>query len=180
MAVLVAYASRYGATAEIAERIAEGVARGGRDASVQRVDWAADPTSYEAAVVGSAVFHSHWMKEATEYVRRHRPALQNRPVWLFSSGPLGFDKTDDLGRDLVVLAEPKELPELRGLARPQGHKVFFGALDRERLKFSHRFIAMLPAGRVMLPDGDFRDWQDIENWACEIAGYLRQTGPPRH
>ena len=32
---------------------------------------------------------------------------------------------------------------------------------------------MMPAAKGMLPSGDFRDWDEIEAWAREIAGSLR-------
>ncbi len=31
----------------------------------------------------------HWLKPAKQFVERHAAALDKRPVWLFSSGPIG-------------------------------------------------------------------------------------------
>ena len=77
-------------------------------------------------------------------------------------------------RDLTVAAEPKEMAELEGAIGPKGHRVFFGALDPGKLGFSERAIRKLPAARTMLPEGDFRDWTEIDTWASNIAHDLAQ------
>lgn len=49
-------------------------------------------------------------------------------------------------------------------------------LNPGRLSFRGRLIRMLPAGRRLLPEGDFRDWSDLEKWAAEIADGLGASG----
>jgi len=169
MAVLVAYASKHGATQEIADRIAETLAAAGQQAEARPVAAAGDLVGYGAFVIGSAVYMGHWQKEAAEFVRRNRAVLAGRPVWLFSSGPLGTEPTDAQGRDLTVAAEPREIAEFREAIAPRGHRVFFGVLDPGRLGLGERAVRKLPAGRAMLPEGDFRDWAEIEAWARGIA-----------
>ena len=133
MPVLVVYASKHGATREIAERVAQTMAAAGQQAQARPVTAAGDLTGYDAFVVGSAVYMGHWQKEATEFVRRNRAVLAGHPVWLFSSGPLGTEPVDAQGRDLTVAAEPKELAEFTQAIHPRGHRVFFGVLDPGRL-----------------------------------------------
>ncbi len=91
-------------------------------------------------------------------VRRLAEELAARPVWPFSSGPLGTKTTDDKGRDLREVAEPKEIPGFKDAIAPRDHHVFFGALDPRKLSFAERSLRKLPAARAMLPEGDFRDW----------------------
>lgn len=172
MRVLVVYASRHGATQEIAERIAAQFRQEGAEATVQPAKQAGDLMTYDAFVIGSAAYKGHWRKEAAEFVRRNRAVLADRPAWLFSSGPLGTEPIDAQGRDLRVAAEPKEIPEFREAIHPRDHRVFFGALDPSKLGFSDRAIRALPAGRALLPEGDFRDWQEIDAWAETIAHEL--------
>ena len=169
MPVLVVYASKHGATREIAERIAQTLTAAGRQAQARPVKAAGDLAGYGAFVVGSAVYVGHWQKEAVEFVRRNRAVLAGRPVWLFSSGPLGTEPTDAQGRDLTVTAEPREIAEFTEAIHPRGHRVFFGVLDPGRLGMGERAIRKLPAGRTLLPEGDFRDWAEIEAWADAIA-----------
>jgi menaquinone-dependent protoporphyrinogen oxidase len=174
MSTLVVYASKHGATQGIAERIAAKLGEAGQEAEARSVEAVDDLTSYEAFVVGSAVYAGHWQKEASAFVQRNRTVLASRPVWLFSSGPLGTEATDGKGRDLTVAAEPKEMAEFEGAIGPKGHRVFFGALDPGKLGFSERAIRKLPAARTMLPEGDFRDWTEIDTWASNIAHDLAQ------
>jgi menaquinone-dependent protoporphyrinogen oxidase len=175
MRVLVAYASRYGATQGIAERIAATLCRQGVEATVESARQAGDPTGYDAAVIGSSIYMFHWMKKATKFVRRNSKALANRPVWLFSSGPLGTKAQDAQGRDFCEILEPKEIAEFKGTINPREHRVFFGALDGSKLGFWHRLIYKLPANRdkSFLPDGDFRNWAAIDAWAGSIAEALK-------
>jgi hypothetical protein len=55
---------------------------------------------------------------------------------------------------------------------PRGHHVFFGALDPRKLTFAERSLRKLPAARAALPEGDFRDWPEIDDWAAGIAREL--------
>ena len=172
MSTLVAYASKHGATQGIAERIAATLGAAGQEAEVRPVGAVDDLTGYDAFVVGSAVYDRHWRKDAWQFVLGDRAVLASRPVWLFSSGPLGPEATDPQGRDRRLVAEPEEITEFREVIAPEGHRVFFGALDPSKLGIGERAIRKLPAVGAALPEGDFRDWAEIEAWASGIAHHL--------
>ena len=161
MNVLVAYGSKHGATKGIAERLqAEG-----QRAAVWPVEAVDDLEGYDAFVVGSAVYGGRWTQEAVEFVRRHRARLASRPVWLFSSGPIGKMATR------YEPTEPDGVAAIRRALRPRDHRVFFGAwdrtrLDRSQLGFTERIVAK------RLPEGDWRDWPTIEGWVIGIARVL--------
>jgi menaquinone-dependent protoporphyrinogen oxidase len=174
MSTLVVYASKHGATQGIAKRIAARLRQAGQQAQARPVAAVDHLAGYDAFVVGSAVYAAHWQKEAAAFVQRNRTVLATKPVWLFSSGPLGTEATDAKGRDLTVAAEPKEIAEFEAAIGPKGHRVFFGALDPGKLGFSERAIRKLPAARTMLPEGDFRDWTEIDAWARDIAHELAE------
>jgi len=174
MSTLVAYASKHGATQGVAERIAATLGAAGQEAEVRPVGAVDDPTGYDAFVVGSAVYDRHWRKEAWEFVPRNRAVLASRPVWLFSCGPLGTETTDAQGRDRTVAAEPEEITGFRDAIAPEDHRVFFGALDPRKLGIGERAIRKLPVARAALPEGDFRDWVEIEAWARDIAHHLTE------
>jgi menaquinone-dependent protoporphyrinogen oxidase len=175
MKVLVAYATKHGSTQGIAERIADTLRMDGLDvelspaASVKAID------EYDAYVIGSAAYMFHWMKEAVDLVRHNRAVLSGKPVWLFSSGPLGTEPLDAEGRDQKVTAIPKEIDELRTAIGARDHRVFFGAhaRDQKPIGLAERFVSLMPAARNALPEGDFRDWPDIEAWATSIAADLK-------
>ena len=170
MRVQIVYASRSGATQGIAERIGAALGRQGLAVAVQPVQHADDPAHYDAVVIGSAVYFGHWMKPAKEFVRRHRDALSQRPVWLFSSGPLGTETNDGQGRDLRAVCEPQEIPEFRLSIQPREHRVFFGALEPSKMSFAYRLLLKLPANKndALFPVGDFRDWKHVDAWTENI------------
>lgn len=174
MNVLVAYASRHGSTAEIAERIADRLCDAGHSAEAVSVDEVGEVEKYDVFVIGSAAYMFHWLKGATKFVKRHRAVLGARPVWLFSSGPVGTDLVDDKGRDIFEASRPKEFDALGPSIRPRGEKVFFGALDPDAPPSgaAERFMNLMPAAKSSLPSGDFRDWDAIDAWASEIAAAL--------
>jgi menaquinone-dependent protoporphyrinogen oxidase len=89
MTVLVTAASRHGATREIAEAVGRALAERGVETDVREIEEAGDPAAFEAVVLGSAVYMGQWLEPARRYVEEHGEALSARPVWLFSSGPLG-------------------------------------------------------------------------------------------
>lgn len=174
MKVLVAYATRHGATAGIAEQIATSLRAEGVHAEALPVEEVSGLEEYDAVVLGGAAYMFHWLKAARKFAQRHQAALQRRPVWLFSSGPLGTDEVDDEGHDVREAARPKEFDELTGLLKPRGEEVFFGAYDPEAkpIGLGERMTRMMPAAKAALPAGDFRDWERIDTWARQIAQQL--------
>jgi menaquinone-dependent protoporphyrinogen oxidase len=182
MKILVAYASRHGATRGIAERIAGTLERTGLDVTLQPVESVGPVDGYGAFVIGSAAYMGGWLGEATTFVRRHRDLLADRPVWLFSSGPTGTEAVDAKGRDQLKASEPKEFAEFARTIRPREKRVFFGAYDPDAEPaglaegLMARFMRFAPAVRQALPAGDFRDWPAIEAWAESIARVLQPVG----
>ncbi|MUN64289.1 flavodoxin [Kocuria sediminis] len=178
MNVLVAYATRHGATAGIAERIAGALRGAGLPAEARPVDDVRDLAPYDAVVLGGAAYMFHWLKDATVFARRHREELADRPVWLFSSGPLGTDRVDAEGEDVLEAARPKEFDELTALLHPRGEQVFRGAYDPDAppIGLAERLTRHLPAAQEATPAGDFRDWPAIDAWAEGIAAELRSGG----
>lgn len=159
--ILVAYASKHGATEGIAQAIAERLGERGRQAEARNVEEIEDLGDPEAVVLGSAIYAGSWIKDAASFAERHRDELAAKPVWLFSSGPLGTEEEDEE-------QQPRQLADLQAQLSPRDHRVFFGALDREKLGFAERMIVKA----VKAPDGDFRDWDAIRAWADDIAAEL--------
>jgi menaquinone-dependent protoporphyrinogen oxidase len=174
MKVLVAYASRHGATKGIAERAAQILETRGHEVTLEPADQVSAVAGYDAFIVGAAAYAGHWLKEAREFVRKHREVLASRPVWLFSSGPIGTDLVDGKGRDVFEAARPVEFAEFAGSIHPRDAAIFFGAFDPDAKpiglmeRFGAPFMRM-PAVREAMPAGDFRDWPQIEAWAERIA-----------
>jgi menaquinone-dependent protoporphyrinogen oxidase len=173
MRVLVAYASRHGATQGIAERVAATLSAAGLDANVGAMRDVGELEGYDAFVLGSAVYMFRWLKDFTRFVHRHEQLLAARPLWLFSSGPLGTDKVDKEGRDVLEVSQAKDTVRLVEATNARGHTMFFGAWSQGKpVGLAERFVAHMPAARDAMPAGDFRDWDAIETWASAIAREL--------
>ena len=166
MKVHVIYGTRLGATKQIAERIARRLGAAGLDTDcVAPEDVVGEPHA-DAFVLGSGVYAGRWQKGIAKFARDKAPTLRQRPVWLFSSGPVG---------DTAVRAaptEPKEAGELRRLLGARDHRVFAGALDRNAIEGSDLGRLERAITRRFIPEGDWRDWDSIDEWADEIASSL--------
>jgi menaquinone-dependent protoporphyrinogen oxidase len=161
MRVLIATASRHGATEEIAAAIAETLRARGFDVTAVRVEEASDIEAFDAVVVGSAVYMGKWLTAARAFVDVHAEELAARSVWLFSSGPLGDPgKPDD--------EHAVDVHDVLDRIGPCEHRLFSGKLDRDRLGFGERAVTRV----VHAPSGDFRDWSSIRAWANAIASSL--------
>jgi menaquinone-dependent protoporphyrinogen oxidase len=182
MKVLVTNASRHGSTAGIAERIASRLNDDGVEADVRPVDDVSGISGYDAVVIGGAAYMAHWSKDALRFAKRHQAELASRPVWLFSSGPLGTDRVDKDGKDVLESSRPGELDTLAQLLDSREERVFFGAYDPDAppIGFGERMLRHLPAAADALPSGDFRDWPAIDAWADEISHALVVAGPSPH
>jgi menaquinone-dependent protoporphyrinogen oxidase len=167
--VLVAYATKYGATAEIAERIGQVLREAGLPTDIQPAGRVRDLNPYRAVVLGSAVYIFHWRREAAKLLKALEAAHAGRPVWLFSSGPTSEADTEAFleGRKL-----PKGLQPVADRIKPRDVAVFCGVLDLEKLNPLERWMM----GKMKAPAGDFRDWDAIEAWAGAIAQALLAPG----
>lgn len=169
--VLVTYATKHGATAEIAETIATVLGEyEGLKVTLGAISRGVDPANYDAIILGSAVYAGRWRGEAVKFIKTHVKTLQRRPVWIFSSGPTGAG-------DAVELVQGWRYPEslrteMERIA-PRETMVFHGELDPKTLNFVERFIVE----RVQVPVGDYRDWVAISEWAMEIAAALGARAP---
>ncbi len=181
MKVLVAYASRHGATQEIAERIAAVMTDAGLDAEARPVTEVELVDRYDAFVIGSAVYMFRWLRPAKHFLKANRAVLAERPVWLFSSGPLGTERFDDKGRDVLEVAAPRNLDRLRRQIQPRGEQVFYGARDPSApaVGVIEALMKKSAPKEDGMPVGDFRDWTAIEAWAEEIAAALTADAPKR-
>jgi menaquinone-dependent protoporphyrinogen oxidase len=161
MRVLVAAASRYGGTAGIAEAIGRRLEDDRLDVDVLSLDEVEDVAGYDALVLGSAVYAGRWMRPARRFVDENAAGIVSKETWLFSSGPIGDPPKPE--------GDAVKLGDLVSKTGAHEHRVFAGKLDKSRMTFSDRAIVTA----VRSPEGDFRDWEEIAEWADHIAEALR-------
>lgn len=157
--ILITYATRAGSTIGVADAIGAELRRLGLDVDIQPVT--ANPTlgAYDAVLLGSAIRMANWLPEMVEFIKTNQPALQSRPVALFTVHILntGADETSRAAR----LAY---LNTVRPLLKPVDEVFFAGRVDLKTLSFVDRLMVKM----VKSPIGDFRDWDGIRAWSSAI------------
>ncbi|HJQ76469.1 MAG TPA: flavodoxin domain-containing protein [Acidimicrobiia bacterium] len=160
--ILVTAGSKHGATDEIARKIADVLTARGFEVANSAPDQVDDLSGYDAVVLGSAVYAGHWVAEAKALAGLVADAGPGMHVWLFSSGPIGDPPKPE--------EEPVDVAALVAETSARDHRVFAGKIDKSKLSFGEKAIVMA----LRAPEGDFRDWEQIEGWANEIAESLQR------
>jgi menaquinone-dependent protoporphyrinogen oxidase len=163
--VLVAFACQNGSTAGIAETIATELRTSGLEADCRPAAAVTDLDPYDAVVLGSGVFLARRASDGGGFIARHAGALARRPVWLFSSGPIG--SVDNGARDDPLGGEP---PVVR-----VAHAI--GARGAARFGTATLRVAAHDGG---LPLGDWRDLERVRAWARTIGAELVRAEPAGH
>ncbi len=162
MNILIVVGSKHGATIEIAAAIAARLtAAGHRATAVDAENPPVDLQPFDGFVIGSALYMGHWTKVARRFVDDNATVLASKPVWLFSSGPLG---------DASGPGKPDpQMDDFVAELKPVGHTIFAGALDKADLNIAERATMRM----VHAPYGDFRPWDEINAWTDEIIESLQ-------
>lgn len=161
MTVLVAYASRRGATRGIAERIAGRMRADGLDVHLDPLLGREQVGRFQAVVLGSPIYSHAWEREAVEFCRRNAAALADHPVWTFSVGWPARDST-------APPEDARDLGEVHRLVAVREHRFFLGAVDAAELPVVQRLAFRMRGHR----SGDLREWAAIDAWTDEIARQL--------
>ncbi|MBN1428016.1 MAG: flavodoxin domain-containing protein [Anaerolineae bacterium] len=167
--VLITYASKYGATAEIAQKIGDGLQQAGLQVDVLAAKGLDDLSPYNAVILGSAVYMGFWRKEAVKFLKTHEQALAERAVWLFSSGPTGEGDPVEMMNGWRF---PTGQQPIADRIRPRDIAVFHGYVNVDKLNLFEKWIL----NKVKAASGDFRDWDAIASWAGSIADDLKTPG----
>ncbi len=168
--VLVTYATRYGSTREVAERIATVLRENGQTVEVQPARQVKSLASYRAVVLGAPLYIGRWLKEAQKFLARHQAALAQRPVALFVLGPTKSADTSDPTVRGQLDAELGRLPWLK----PVATALFGGVYDPAKLRFPDTLLKSFPASPLYgLPASDTRDWDAIRDWAASLPDLLK-------
>ncbi len=154
--ILVAYATTYGSTREVADAVAATLAEAGYDAVVRAARDVDALENYSAVVLGGALYFFRWHKHARKFLSRHQKALRNLPVAAFGMGPFKDVEEDYASARRHLLRSL----EKHAWLEPRAVGIFGGRFDPSGLKFPHNNPAM-----KQIPAGDIRDWDAIRAWA---------------
>ena len=160
--ILVAYASRYGSTAEVAGVIGGVLCEEGFDVEVRSVKDVKDVGAYQAVIISSALRIFRLLPEAIRFARKYRSVLAGIPTAYFATGLMVTDATPENLRKAEAMLDP-----LKEIKEPVATALFPGRLKTARLEQPWRFYFR----RISrMDEGDYRDWDAVKKWAVELAG----------
>ncbi len=153
--VLVAYATKHGSTQQVADTIAAMLRTQGLAVETRSAAHVADLYSYDGVVLGTALYVGRIHADARRFLRRHCRALETMPLAVFAMGPLADEEKQVEGSRKQLEHALSKLPRVQ----PVSTAIFGGVVHPSELHFpfSH------------MPASDARNWEQIEQWALEIA-----------
>jgi len=168
--VLVAYATRYGSTGEVADAVGARLRERGLDADVKSAKKVRSLDGYDAVVFGAPFYLGSMLKEGRKFLEKQRAALQDRPMAIFALGPTSA--ADDLTQASKQLDKALEkMPWLE----PVAAEMFVGKYDPAKLRFADKLVAAPPASPLHgLEAHDDRDWGAIGEWAANVAATISE------
>ena len=187
--ILVAYATMAGSTAEVAQAVAEELAKCGYQVDVLPLEQVKDLQVYDALAVGGPMIMG-WHRAALRFLKSHRQAFQRIPLAVFVTA-MSLTKVEEAPPSGVAVYVDEHLPKLpvkdgslsfqeryarlsnylrpilqaAGPARPVSIGVFGGRLEYGRLKWWAVLFAMLV---IRAPAGERRNWNAIREWAAGL------------
>lgn len=168
---LLAYASRAGSTAEVADRVGDVLRNSGIDVDVRSVKDVTEIAGYDSLVLGSAIWAGKPLPEMLRFVAEQRAAMSGMPVAYFILCEQLREYTPANRQVALGYVTP-----LRKLHEPVSIGMFAGRRDFSKV---HPLLRWLLMRVFRFAEGDWRDWAQIRTWAAAAAGQLVQAGPRR-
>jgi menaquinone-dependent protoporphyrinogen oxidase len=161
--ILVAYASRKGSTAGIAQAIGKELISEGYAVDISDIKSVTSIAGYNAVVIGAPIYTGKITGDVAAFVAANRDGISRLPVAGFVTGiaPV-YPKTGDVKGfidQLVTALAP---------ISPVAVTMFAGTLDAGKMNLVERSLTSL----MKIPTGDFRDWDAIATWTKTLAGKM--------
>ena len=161
--ILVAYASKSGWTAEVAQEVGNALKAQGLEVDVTPADAVTGLEGYGAVVVGSGVRVGKWLPQATAFIDKHRARLEDLPTAIFTVHMLGGEDTEE-----ARLKRESYVAPVKEMISPVAEGYFAGGIEMNRLSLVERLMTKA----VKPPLGDFRDLDAIRAWAEGLPAAL--------
>ena len=164
--ILVAYASRAGSTAEVAEEVGRVLRESGAEVDVRSCKAVKDTRGYDAVVIGTAVRMGKLLPEAVKFTNKYCAALEKVPTAYFTLGLAMKEDTPENRETAYGYLKP-----LEEIHEAFDKEVFGGTVDHSKLSPLLRFAAKRDKEGI-LAEGDYRNWDAIREWAASLAEKL--------
>jgi menaquinone-dependent protoporphyrinogen oxidase len=158
--VLVAYATKCDSTIEVAQEIGDTISQNGVTVNVKPIKEISDISDYDAAIVGSAIRMAQWLPEATAFIKKYQSQLNKKPTAIFSVHILNLDDNPESQQERLAYTN-----SVKKILTPKAEAFFAGKIDQAQLSFFERLLFRM----IKSPEGDFRNWEAIRNWAAEVT-----------
>jgi len=162
--ILIAYTSRKGSTAEIAQAIGKELEAAGNSVAVADMKEISSIEGYQAVVIGTPIYLGQVEKAVPGFVGRNRDGLLSVPVAAFAVGITPVNSpaaaVEEVLGNLRAALEP---------VKPGAVTMFAGRLELSRMSFLQRTMI----GAMKILTGDFRDWDAIKAWARGLPAILK-------
>jgi len=179
--VLVVYGTRYGATKTTSEEIAKVLQEANFEVNVvnAKEEKIKDISEYNVVVVGSGMAMGNWASEAEDFVKKFHKDLANKKLALFISSLKPVEEKE--GKTALVARIQKvglDDKILKYQLKPISTAVFGGTIDYNKMNFiikksmeiGYRAALQKHAFKEVASGVyDLRDWNEIHNWALDLA-----------
>ncbi|MCP4371557.1 MAG: hypothetical protein GY797_26070 [Deltaproteobacteria bacterium] len=165
--ILIAYASKFGTTGEVAEAIGEVLYQDGNSVETKWIKNVKDLNNFDAIIIGSAIQYDRWMPEATEFVTANKSILSKLPVAYFFTCLTLFKRTKKAENKAMTYSD--KLYSLVPQVKPVSVGRFAGVLDYSNMSFFIRLVAKGIFAIIRVPEGDYRNWDAIRSWAKRLS-----------
>jgi menaquinone-dependent protoporphyrinogen IX oxidase len=179
------YGSRYGSTEDVAVKIGETLKGSGIDTVVYNLeetfnDKQFNLEDYNGILLGTGIYAGQWAKSAKKFMKNYSEKVKerNQPCGIFI---LCGEASDPLKIPELKKRHIEDKLNKYGL-KSQLFDVFGGVLDLSEEtkmgKFEQKIIKMINKKDPNIKVGqknDFRDWQQIENFATSWLNIIRNV-----
>ena len=167
--VLVTYASRYGATAGVAEEIGKTLTGKGFSVSVKPMTQVESVSGYKLVIAGSAIQGGSWLPEAISFMDKNKAAFSNTKFATFLVCMTLAMPNGEQYRDHVR----SWLEPIRKYGKPVQEGIFAGGLDTGKItSISDKMKFKISVALGVWKEGDHRDWNRIRTWADTLIPYI--------
>ena len=166
---LIAYSTAAGSTAEIARVIGEKITGHNGSVEVHKTKDVKDLRPYKAVIVGTGIRAGHVYRETMAFLERHQAALSKIPVAYFVVCMTMAKDTEENRCEVETYVD--QMKAKAPQVQPVDVGLFAGKMDFKVLSLPLRLIIKAMKGE----EGDFRNWEEINNWAARVQTMFDQA-----